>query len=152
MMRSLCRENGMEDGSITVFMTFIFLLLFTLTGAALDSARCFGSGGYVTTSAYGADVAVYGEYNRELFTEYGLFGYGGCNGKGGGDWLERYEEILSDNLWERPVSQEKSILPGRYASIYQMSAISTQLEEVHYLTEEKYFRKQLRQWITTEGR
>lgn len=115
----------MEDGSITVFMTFIFLLLFTLTGAALDSARCFGSGGYVTTSAYGADVAVYGEYNRELFTEYGLFGYGGCNGKGGGDWLERYEEILSDNLRERPVSQEKSILPGRYASIYQMSAIST---------------------------
>lgn len=81
MMRSLCRENGMEDGSITVFMTFIFLLLFTLTGAALDSARYFGSGGYVTTSAYGADVAVYGEYNRELFTEYGLFGYGGCNGK-----------------------------------------------------------------------
>ena len=151
MMRSLCRENGMEDGSITVFMTFIFLLLFTLTGAALDSARYFGSGGYVTTSAYGADVAVYGEYNRELFTEYGLFGYGGCNGKGGGDWLERYEEILSDNLRERPVSQEKSILPGRYASIYQMSAISTQLEEVHYLTEEKYFRKQLRQWITTEG-
>ena len=151
MMRSLCRENGMEDGSITVFMTFIFLLLFTLTGAALDSARYFGSGGYVTTSAYGADVAVYGEYNRELFTEYGLFGYGGCNGKGCGDWLERYEEILSDNLRERPVSREKSILPGRYASIYQMSAISTQLEEVHYLTEEKYFRKQLRQWITTEG-
>lgn len=66
MMRSLCRENGMEDGSITIFMTFIFLLLFTLTGAALDSARYFGSGGYVTTSAYGADVAVYGEYNREL--------------------------------------------------------------------------------------
>lgn len=151
MMRSLCREKSMEDGSITVFMTFIFLLLFALTGAALDSARYFGSGGYVTTSAYGADVAVYGEYNRELFTEYGLFGYGGCNGKGGEDWLERYEEILSDNLRERPATQEKSILPRRYASIYQMSAISTQLEEVHYLTEEKYFRKQLRQWITTEG-
>ena len=151
MMKLICRGNRAEDGSITVFMTFVFLLLFALTGTALDSARYFGSGGYVTTSAYGADVAVYGEYNRELFTEYGLFGYGGCNGKGGEDWLERYKEILSDNLRERPVSQEKSILSQRYSSVYQMSAISTQLTEVHYLTEEKYFRKQLHQWITTEG-
>ena len=41
-----------EDGSITIFMTFIFLLLFALTGATLDSARYFSSGGYVRSVSY----------------------------------------------------------------------------------------------------
>ena len=140
-----------EDGSITIFMTFIFLLLFALTGATLDSARYFSSGGYVRSSAYGADIAIYGEYNRELFTEYGLFGCGGFNGKGESDWLDRYQEILQENLRERPDKQEQGVLPRRYASVYQINDIRTELEEVHFLTEEKYFRQQLRKWIAAEG-
>lgn len=140
-----------EDGSITIFMTFIFLLLFALTGATLDSARYFSSGGYVRSSAYGADIAIYGEYNRELFAEYGLFGCGGFNGKGESDWLDRYQEILQENLRERPDKQEQGVLPRRYASVYQINDIRTELEEVHFLTEEKYFRQQLRKWIAAEG-
>lgn len=147
MMVSACKE----EGSITVFMTFIFLLLFALTGATLDSARYFGSGGYVRSSAYGAEIAAYGEYNRELFAEYGLFGCGGFNGKGEEDWLDRYEEILQENLKERPNSGGRGIFPGRYASVYQISGIRTEFKEVHFLTEEKYFRQQLRKWITAEG-
>lgn len=147
MMVSACKE----EGSITVFMTFIFLLLFALTGATLDSARYFGSGGYVRSSAYGAEIAAYGEYNRELFAEYGLFGCGGFNGKGEEDWLDRYEEILQENLKERPNSRDRGIFSGRYASVYQISGIRTEFKEVHFLTEEKYFRQQLRKWITAEG-
>lgn len=147
MMVSACKE----EGSITVFMTFIFLLLFALTGATLDSARYFGSGGYVRSSAYGAEIAAYGEYNRELFAEYGLFGCGGFNGKGEEDWLDRYEEILQENLKERPNSRDGGIFPRRYASVYQISGIRTEFKEVHFLTEEKYFRQQLRKWITAEG-
>lgn len=147
MMVSACKE----EGSITVFMTFIFLLLFALTGATLDSARYFGSGGYVRSSAYGAEIAAYGEYNRELFAEYGLFGCGGFNGKGEEDWLDRYEEILQENLKERPNSGGRGIFPRRYASVYQISGIRTEFKEVHFLTEEKYFRQQLRKWITAEG-
>ena len=147
MMVSACKE----DGSITVFMTFIFLLLFALTGATLDSARYFGSGGYVRTSAYGAEIAAYGEYNRELFAEYGLFGCGGFNGKGEEDWLDRYEEILQENLKERPNSGGRGIFHKRYASVYQISGIRTEFKEVHFLTQEKYFRQQLRKWITAEG-
>lgn len=147
MMVSACKE----EGSITVFMTFIFLLLFALTGATLDSARYFGSGGYVRSSAYGAEIAAYGEYNRELFAEYGLFGCGGFNGKGEEDWLDRYEEILQENLKERPNSRDGGIFPRRYASVYQISGIRTEFKEVHFLTEEKYFRQQLRKWITAAG-
>ena len=140
-----------EEGSITVFMTFIFLLLFALTGATLDSARYFGSAGYVKTSAYGAEITAYGEYNRELFTEYGFFGCGGFNGKGEEDWLDRYEEILRENLRERPAAQKPGFFQKRYASIYQISGVWADLEEVHFLTEEKYFRRQLRKWSTTQG-
>ena len=140
-----------EEGSITVFMTFIFLLLFALTGVTLDSARYFGSAGYVKTSAYGAEIAAYGEYNRELFTEYGFFGCGGFNGKGEEDWLDRYEEILRENLRERPAAQKPGFFSKRYASVYQISGVWADLEEVHFLTEEKYFRQQLRKWSTTQG-
>ena len=85
------------------------------------------------------------------YTEYGLFGCGGFNGKGESDWLDRYQEILQENLRERPDKQEQGILPQRYASVYQINDIRTELEEVHFLTEEKYFRQQLRKWIAAEG-
>lgn len=144
--------SAYRDGSITVFMTCIFLLLFALIGAVIDSARYFGSGGYVKASAYGADVAVYGQYNRELFSEYGLFGYGGFDGQGDGDWTADYKDILLKNLQEYPEEKgTETWLPKSYASVYQMSAISVKLDQVHYLTEEKYFLRQLKKWIKTEG-
>ena len=42
-------------------------------------------------------------------------------------------------------------MPRSYASVYQINDIRTELEEVHFLTEEKYFRQQLRKWIAAEG-
>ena len=145
-------ESAYSDGSITVFMTCIFLLLFALTGAVVDSARYFGSGGYVKASAFGADVAVYGRYNKELFSEYGLFGYGGFDGQGEGDWTADYREILLKNLQEYPEETDTEVrIPKTYASVYQMSAVSVKLDQVNYLTEEKYFLKQLKKWIRTEG-
>lgn len=145
-------ESAYSDGSITVFMTCIFLLLFALTGAVVDSARYFGSGGYVKASAFGADVAVYGRYNKELFSEYGLFGYGGFDGQGEGDWTADYREILLKNLQEYPEETDTEVrISKTYASVYQMSAVSVKLNQVNYLTEEKYFLKQLKKWIRTEG-
>ena len=43
------------------------------------------------------------------------------------------------------------IFHKRYASVYQISGIRTEFKEVHLLTEEKYFRQQLRKWIAAEG-
>lgn len=136
-------------GSITVFMTFIFLLLFALTGTVLDSARFFGAGGYVKVSAHGAAVAVYGNYNRELFQEYALFGYGGYNGIGESDWTEEFEQILIRNLTECPVKQNtgvQGIFSKKYASVYQLGAVSANLEETDFLIREKQFMRQLRAW------
>lgn len=137
-----------RDGSITIFMTFAFLLLFALTGAALDSARFFSSRGYVKTSAYGAEVAMYGNYNRELYEEYGLFAYGGYDGLGEKDWCEQYQEILLENLTERPQKDGlQQIFSKHYASVYQLSAISVSLKKASYLTQEGQFLKQLKSWL-----
>lgn len=140
-----------ERGSITVFMTFIFILLFALTGTVLDSARFFCSGGYMKVSAYGANVAIYGNYNRELFQEYGLFGYGGCGGMGEADWIEEYKQILMNNLVECPQEQQGlySLFSRKYASIYRIGAVGVKLENVGYLTQEEQFIRQLRLWNKT---
>lgn len=141
-------EKTEEGGSITVFMSFIFLLLFALTGAALDSARFFSAGGYMGVAAYGAEIAVYGDYNRELFHDYGLFGYGGFGGIGESDWRDDYVQILLKNLAERPAGEGQwTLFPKKYASVYQMGAVSVSLDEVGYLSQEEQFMKQLDEWL-----
>lgn len=141
-----------EDGSITIFMTFIFLLLFALTAAALDSARLYASMGYMKTSARGAELAVYGEYTRELFKEYKLFGYGGYDGKDESDWRDRYQELLYENLRERPDNAERNIFfSKKYASVYQIGNVNPEVKKAVYITDEKSFIKQLDQWIRSEG-
>lgn len=142
-------KDRCEGGSITVFMTFLFLLLFALTGTVLDSARFFGSGGYMKVSSYGAAVAVYGDYNRELFREYALFGYGGYNGIGETDWTEEFEQVLIKNLTERPTEQNPSLqglFSKKYASVYQLGAVSVNLDDTDFLIQEEQFMRQLKAW------
>lgn len=138
------------DGSITVFTVFLFLTLLLLTGSVLDSARFFGSTGYVKTSAYGAELAAYGAYNRELFREYGLLGVGGYAGMDQADWEETYQNILVQNLQERPEPKEQTGLWDRYkryASVYQIRKVRTEMTQVQYLTEQEVFLRQIRQWL-----
>lgn len=147
-------DNRMRtaEGSITVFMTFLFLLLFAVTGTALDSARFFGSTGYIAASAQGANIAIYGNYNRELFQEYGLLGYGGWAGIDVTDWEEEYQGILIKNLAERPVREDKGILSifsPRYSSVYQLDAVHAELVETGFLGEEEQFLRQLDAWLKT---
>lgn len=145
-------RKSTAGGSITVFMTFLFLLLFAVTGTALDSARFFASAGYIKTSAQGANIAIYGNYNRELFQEYGLLAYGGWDGIDLADWEEEYQEILVKNLTERP-TQEKggisSLFSPRYSSVYQFGAIQTELVESVQLEGEEQFMGQLNAWLKT---
>jgi hypothetical protein len=141
-----------EDGSITLFMTLIFLLLFALTGAALDSARFFSSKGYVLASAYGGEVAMYGRYNRELYENYGLFAYGGYDGLDTGDWQEEFLEILRENLQERPANTG-TLLAGldSYASVYQLQNPQVELKKTAAITDKKQFLKQVDDWLETSS-
>lgn len=146
------QQELVVDGSITIFMTFLFLMLFSLTGAVLDSARFFSSGGYMSISAYGADMAVFGKYNRELFREYQLFAYGGYDGIDQEAWRTEFQQTLRKNIIERPAQEEKNwagIFKKRYASVYQMGAIQVTLEETNFLDQEKIFMGQIDSWMKT---
>lgn len=146
------QQELVVDGSITIFMTFLFLMLFSLTGAVLDSTRFFSSGGYMTISAYGADMAVFGNYNRELFQEYQLFAYGGHDGIDQESWRTEFQQTLTKNLLERPTQKEKNwtgIFKKKYASVYQMGAIQVKLEETGFLGQEEIFMGQIDSWMKT---
>lgn len=141
------------EGSVTVFLTFLFVLLFSLVGVTLDSARYFGSQGYMETAACTAQMALYGKYNKELFQEYQLFAYGGYDGIDSNDWLQYYETILGENLETKPEKKEglQVFFQKNYASVYQIHNPSPVLSQVDYLVQEQEFLSQIDTWIKTAG-
>ena len=78
----MCRELGkniendsyiMYSGSITVFLTILFLLFFSLIGAAFENVRVLSSAGYLRTAAHSAAMTVFGDYlPTEVLMEKGL--------------------------------------------------------------------------------
>lgn len=68
-------------GAITVFMTLLFGMILSLVLVTIENVRFLTGESYARLSAKGALYAVFGEYNRELYEDYGLFGYGGYSQK-----------------------------------------------------------------------
>ena len=87
-----------KPGSVTVFLTMIFLLTFSLLGVTYDCARMSAVQGYVKVAGSSAAKTVFGDYNRELFQEYGLLGYGGYDGRGREDLNRDFLKILEENI------------------------------------------------------
>lgn len=147
----MASKMKIAEGSVTVFLTFLFLLLFALVGATLDSARYFGSQGYMETAAYGAQMAVFGKYNKELFQEYQLLAYGGYDDLDSNDWLQNYERILEENLKTMPEKREgvQGLFQKKYASVYQIHNPSVVLSKVDFLVQEQEFLSQIDTWVKT---
>ena len=61
------------QGSITVFMTFIFMIILSLILAIFENTRIISSTGYMKNASLGAEKTLFGDYNLELYKEYGLF-------------------------------------------------------------------------------
>lgn len=139
------------EGSVTVFLTFIFLLLFSLAGAGLDSARFWGSRGYIETAAWSAQMAPFGNYNKELYQEYKLFSYGGYDGLEEKEWLQEYKEILGENLRSQPEKKQgwQGLFSKNYVSVYQIQDIEISLLQASYLAQEQEFLRQIDAWMQT---
>ena len=86
-----------KNGSITVFLTLIFVVIMALITAVIENIRVLSSDAYVSVAADSAAETVMGDYNRELYEQYKLFGYGGYNGMGEMDINEEFMEILKDS-------------------------------------------------------
>ncbi len=137
------------EGSITIFMTFLFLLMLSLVGVSLDSARFFGSRGYVEAAGLGAHMASFGDYNKELFQEYGLLAYGGYDGLAKESWLLEYQEIFLENLRTLPPKKEgwQGIFQKKYTNVYHIHNPVASLSEVSYLAKEDNFLGQIDTWM-----
>ena len=131
-----------KRGSITVFLTFIFVIIMSLITAVIENTRVLSSDAYVSVAADSAAETVMGDYNRELYEQYKLFGYGGYNGLGEIDINNEFNEILKDNLTVRPENSYKS-----YSDIYRLCNIKSEPDKCKYITDDDFFDKQISSYL-----
>lgn len=134
--------NEACSGSITVFLTILFLLFFSLVGVAFENARILSAAGYMRVAAHSAAMTVFGAYNRELYRDYGLFAYGGCNGKEAEDLAEEFTDILIENVRSIPENAKMS-----YGNLYRFQIIEGKVAAAGYLTDSEIFREQIKAFL-----
>ncbi len=133
-----------KSGSITVFLTLIFVIFLSLITAFIENVRVISSEGYVTVAADSGIETAFGNYNKELYDNYKLFGYGGYNGMGIADFEEELDEILGINTAYKP---EKSIL--KYSDLYKIRDVKCDVTDFGTLTQDYIFERQITDSITT---
>lgn len=131
-----------DSGSITVFLCILFLIFFSLLGVAFENVRVLSSQGYMRTAAYAAAMTVFGNYNKELYEEYGFFAYGGYDGKGSGDLAEEFNEILVQNIQAKPEKEQRT-----YSNLYRVGEVESSVENEKVLMEQEIFDDQVKAYL-----
>lgn len=145
-----------SNGSITVFLTLVFGLVLALITATFENVRFLTVDAYLYSAADNAAMSVFGNYNRELYQEYGLLGYGGYDGYGVTELSDSYTKALSANLQTEPEKDDfgqRGIMQGSsegYTSLYRLCDIEVVLDNVEDLTEEAVFYKQIEAYLATQ--
>lgn len=139
-------DNKMRKtkGSITVFLAFVFVIMLSLVTAIIENVRVTTSESYVSMAADSAMETVFGNYNKELYEEYGLFGYGGYNGMGALDFEAELADIIDINLKYKKETTYKS-----YSNLYRLCDISCEVTDYFTLSESKVFSGQVTDFMST---
>ena len=132
------------EGSITVFLAFIFVIMLSLVTAIIENVRVTTSEAYVAMAADSAMETVFGGYNKELYEEYGLFGYGGYNGMGILDFETELADIIDTNLKYKPETAYKS-----YSNLYRLKDVNCEVTDYFTLSESKIFAGQIDDFMST---
>lgn len=144
-----------KNGSITVFLTLVFGLILALITATFENVRFLTVDAYLYSAADHAAMAVFGNYNRELYQEYGLFGYGGYAGHGVTELSDAFLNALIANLRTEPEktdSDHGGILHHSsegYTSLYRLCDVETIFDKVEDLGEETVFYEQIEAYLKT---
>lgn len=139
------RSNRKIKGSITVFMTFIFIIIFGLVLVLFENTRIISSKGYVKNISASAEKTLFGDYNRELFEEYGLLAYGGYNGISSLEMGEELKEILISDLAIKPENSKVT-----YTDIYKIKNISVENKNFEGLADGNNLCRQIKEYIVSE--
>lgn len=135
-------ECQIDTGSITVFLTILFLLFFSLIGVAFENARVLSASGYVRTAAHSAAMTVFGNYNKELYNDYGFFAFGGYDGKGAEDLADEVKSVLEANIAWHPENAEAS-----YGDLYRLCEMDVSVMETDILSYKKVFLEQIEAYL-----
>lgn len=130
------------QGSITVFLTMIFLLLFSLLGITFDHVRVMASHSYLRMAAHSAAMTIFGNYNRELYQDYGLYAYGGVNGMGAAELEQELQSCLEDNLVCAAAGKE-----NKYSDLYRFQEVQYSVKQTQLLTDSEIFYSQLEAFL-----
>ncbi|MBR1742160.1 MAG: hypothetical protein IJ733_09910 [Lachnospiraceae bacterium] len=135
-----------EKAGITVFLTITFLLFFSMVGVMFESARVLSSEGYFRVAARSAAMTAFGDFNRELFQEYGLFAYGGYDGIGVENLNAEFLELLKKNLSAAPEGRERS-----YSDLYRFSEVESEIVDAKNLMEKEIFHGQIKGFLKRQA-
>lgn len=80
----------------------MFTIMLSLITAFIENVRVITSESYVSVAANCAIEMIFGNYNKELYEEYGLFAYGGYDGIGVSEFESKLLEAINKNLEYKP--------------------------------------------------
>ena len=120
--------------------------MLSLVTVFIEHVRVITSEAYVTVASNNAVEMLLGNYNKELYDEYGLFAYGGYNGTGLSDFETGLEEIVNNNLEYKPAGALKT-----YSNLYRLKDISCETGDYYTLDEDKVFLGQISDYILTSA-
>lgn len=134
-----------QQGSITVFLALILALVLALVTVSIEHVRFLTVDSHVLLAADSAVMTVYGNYNKELYEEYGFFAYGGYHGIASDELLTEFQETLEKNLAETPRENGSN-----YTALYRIKNILVEAENITYLTDENTFYQQMESYLKAE--
>ena len=91
-----------ENGAVTVFLTLVFSLVFSMTLVSLEAARSAAARAFSQMLTAAAAESVAADYYGPLFDEYHLFGFDTGYGEMAGDVTRLADDIssrITDNIW-----------------------------------------------------
>lgn len=91
-------------------------------------------------------MTVFGNYNKELYEDYGIFAYGGCDGKTVEDLADDFLEILLENIQYAPDKTKKS-----YGNLYRLQEVSALVDSAEVLIESDVFLEQIEAYLKSNA-
>lgn len=157
-MIKFMQDNRLQraEGSITVFLTLIFGVILAVVTAAFENVRFLTADAYVASAAKAAAMSVFGDYNLELYQEYGLFAYGGYDGQGASELSRCLLGDLSGNLQTKPEEDRMDNRAGRiaasenYSSFYRISETEIDILQTANITDSSVFYQQIDAYLQTQ--
>lgn len=132
-------------GAITVFMTLLFGMILSLVLVTIENVRFLTGESYARLSAKGALYAVFGEYNRELYEDYGLFGYGGYSQKNQDELSRNIERQLQTAL-----GQQDKAASSANIDLYRIHDISCTIADIKSVADREELYRQIKLYLASE--